>query len=129
MKSSAIKILQSYLNKKNVNNLKKKINKTNALIGVIIIILLSLTIFLLKPYLFEYQAKEKIIQSKISDYMKTQVNINGGIEFNVFPSPRLKLKNLEFNLDNTGKHKIIVPEGSLILSLTDFAPFIVVGSL
>ncbi len=75
MKSSAIKILQSYLNKKNVNNLKKKISKRNVILGLITVIFISLLSFFFRPYFFDYQINKEVIQNQIKNYLKTDTKI------------------------------------------------------
>ena len=59
MKTSAIKILQSYLNKKSVNNLKKKINTINLAIVSIVIIISLILWYLLKPFFFVLQINQR----------------------------------------------------------------------
>ena len=116
MKSSAIKILQSYLNKKNVNNLKKKISKRNVILGLITVIFISLLSFFFRPYFFDYQINKEAIQNQIKNYLKTDTKINGDISFNFFPSPRLVVEDIELNLDNESNYKIYLKKSNLILS-------------
>ena len=116
MKSSAIKILQSYLNKKNVNNLKKKISKKNVLISFIIVIFISLFSFFARPYFYDYSSNKEIIQSKVNNYLNADLNINGDISFNFLPTPRLVLKKIEIKLGNDSNQRITLTESNLILS-------------
>ena len=74
MKTSAIKILQSYLNKKSVNNLKKKINTINLAIVSIVIIISLILWYLLKPFFFDYSFNEKIVKEKINNYLNIKIS-------------------------------------------------------
>ena len=59
MKTSAIKIVQSYFNKKNINNLKKFINARNIIIGVVAFFVITTVYYLLRPvFLITNQTRE-----------------------------------------------------------------------
>ncbi len=118
MKTSAIKILQSYLNKKSVNNLKKKINTINLAIVSIVIIISLILWYLLKPFFFDYSFNEKIVKEKINNYLNVDSNIKGKINFNLFPTPRLVVEDLEISLDKKKEDLIFIKKSNFVISIS-----------
>ena len=98
MKSSAIKIVQSYFSKKNINNFKKLTNIRNVLIGLVALILIISTFYLIKPTYFNYALSKQTFEKKISNYFQTATKINGDISYYFFPRPKIVIKDLELDL-------------------------------
>ena len=118
MKTSAIKIIHSYLNKKNINNLKKFINGRNlVIIAIVIIILIALT-YLLRPIFFNYNLNKEIIEKKINSYLKVESKIKGEISYYFFPRPEIVVSDLELNFKNINKKPIILKESNLLISIS-----------
>ena len=117
MKTSAIKIVQSYLNKKNINNLKEFINIRNIIISVIILVVIIPLSYLLKPIFFDYESNREVFEKKISNYLKVQSNIKGDISYYFFPSPRIIVKDLELNFTDSKKKPIILKESNFLVSV------------
>jgi predicted RND superfamily exporter protein len=65
MKTSAIKILQSYFNKKNINNLKKIVNAKKLAIGSIAFFIIIILAYLLRPIYFDYELEKQVLKNKI----------------------------------------------------------------
>ena len=87
MKTSAIKILQSYFNKKNTNNIKKIVNAKKLAIGSIAIFIIIILAYLLRPIFFDYELEKQVLKNKIDNHLKLQTNITGEISYYFFPKP------------------------------------------
>ena len=98
MKTSAIKIVQSYLNKKNINNIKKFINRRNLIIGSFLAIIILLLSYLLRPVFFDYESNKEVFKKKIDNHLKVQSKIKGEISYYFFPQPRITVNDLEIYL-------------------------------
>ena len=64
MKNSAIKIVSSILNSKDLENLKKYFNKKTILFGILLFFFFICGYFLIKPYFYDYNSKTKINRKK-----------------------------------------------------------------
>ena len=108
MKTSAIKIVQSYFNKKNINNLKKFVNARNIIIGVVAFFVITTVYYLLRPVFFDYESNKGIFEKKIGNYLKADSRIKGDISYYFFPRPRITVENLELDISKSGGRKIIL---------------------
>ena len=118
MKSSAIKIVQAYFSKKNINNFKKLTNIRNVLIGLVALILIISTFYLIKPTYFNYALSKQTFEKKISNYFQTATKINGDISYYFFPRPKIVIKDLELDLSKKKEKKIIFKEAIFLLSIS-----------
>ena len=118
MKTSAIKIVLSYLNKKNINNFKKITNFRNIIIGVVAFFLIITTYYLLRPAFFDYESNKDVIEKKVSSYLKTSSKIKGEISYYFFPRPRISIENLELNLNKSKDTKIILKKSDFVISIS-----------
>ena len=104
MKSSAIKIINSFWNKKNANYFKKITNITNLAIVVVVIIIIIASSYFLRPFFFDYVENKEIVENKIETYLKTKTNISGDISYRFFQKLKLQQKMLSFILRNQKKN-------------------------
>ena len=102
MKSSASKVIKSWLNKVNNYKTAKIYRKKIILIGILSVFLLLIFSYFLRPIYFDYDTKKQLVQNKINDSFKLSTEIKGDIFFSFLPSPRIILNNI--NLD-FGKSK------------------------
>ena len=117
MKTLNIKIVTSYLNKKNINNLKKLINTRNLIIGTVVFTIVIILSYLLRPVFFDYESNKEILKEKINNYLKVQSNITGDVSYYFFPKPRIVVENLEINFDDSNKKPIILKKSNFSISL------------
>ena len=108
MKTSAIKILQSYFNKKNINNLKKIVNAKKLAIGSIAFFIIIILAYLLRPIYFDYELEKQVLKNKIDNHLKLQTNITGDISYYFFPEPRVVVEGLELDFANSKKRPLII---------------------
>ena len=116
MKTSAIKIVQSYLNKKNINNIKKFINRRNLIIGSFLAIIILLLSYLLRPVFFDYESNKEVFKKKIDNHLKVQSKIKGEISYYFFPQPRITVNDLEIYLKDSTKKPIILKKTDFFIS-------------
>ena len=119
MKTSAIKMVQAYLNKKNINNLKKFANTRIIIIGIVAFVVIIAAYYISKPIFFNYESSKEIFEKKISNYLKTNSKIKGDISYYFFPSPRITVKNLELNFDKSGDDPIILKKSNFLISVSE----------
>ncbi len=119
MKTSAIKMIKSYFNKKNINNLKKFTNITNLVIIAAVISISLVSYYLLKPIFFDYIENKEVIEKKISNYLKIQTNIKGDISYYIFPSPKIVVENLELNFLESNNKPVIIKKSNFLISLSN----------
>ena len=126
MKTSAIKTIKSLFNLLSVNNLKKKFNKSPIITGIVLIILIILVFYFIRPYFLNFNSEKEFIENKINREFKINGKIKGNINYNFFPSPRIKIKNIEIKF-NQRSEKISKIDNSYIilspLSLTSIKNF------
>ena len=118
MKTSAIKIIQSFLNGKNINNLKKFINTRNLVIGTIVIIVIITLSYLLRPVFFNYELNKEIFERKINIYLGIQTKIKGDISYYFFPRPKIVVRDLELNFKDSNKRPITLKESNFLISVS-----------
>ena len=118
MKTSAIKIVQSFFNKKNINNLKKKINPINLAIGSIVILILIILTYLLRPVFFDYELEKQVLKKKIDKHLKIQTNITGNISYYFFPKPRVVVRGLELNFSDSKRRPLVIDESNFDISIS-----------
>ena len=116
MKISATKIVQSYLNKKNIHNLKKNINARNLVIGAAAVIIIIVLSHFLRPIFFDYQSNKEIFVKKINDHLKVRSKIKGDISYYFFPRPRIVVNDLELNFKDSDKKSIIIKKSNFLIS-------------
>ena len=116
MKTSAIKILQSYFNKKNINNLKKIVNAKKLAIGSIVIFIIIILAYLLRPIFFDYELEKQVLKNKIDNHLKLQTNITGDISYYFFPEPRVVVEGLELDFANSKKRPLIIKNSIFYIS-------------
>ena len=66
---------------------------------LLIIFLISLSIFLSIPKLFDYQSKKQIIASYVSQTYGLTIDEIENIKYNSLPKPHLEIRNAKANLD------------------------------
>ena len=116
MKTSAIKILNSLQNKKFVNIIKKIANLKGLLILITIFLLTITSFYFIKPFFFDFKKNEDIIKTKINDYLKMSSNLNGDISYNIFPTPKLSIKNLELKFNENEKNYLYLQKAYFKIS-------------
>ena len=117
MKTSAIKIVQSLFNKKNVNKLKNNLNKETIPLGVIILFVLITSSYFIRPIFFDYKlGNKKVIEKKIKNTFKMDAKIIGDISYKFFPSPRLVVNKIGLNFDNKKGKKTEINKSYILLS-------------
>tara|TARA_B100000945_G_scaffold208772_1_gene167969 strand:+ start:1405 stop:2874 length:1470 start_codon:yes stop_codon:yes gene_type:complete len=117
MKSSAIKILQSYINKKNINNFKKIVNFKNIIIGIVAFVCILSFFYFLRPVFFNYDEKKEILEKKISNHLELTAKINGDISYYFFPRPKITVKNIELILDKKNKPSLNIKKSDFLISI------------
>ena len=110
MNNSAANFVKSYLNKKNINSLKKITNIKYLIILIVATISIIAVYYFLRPTFFDYNTNKKIIEKKVSEYLKINSSIKGDISFSLFPSPRIIVKNLEAKFGNSKDKPVIFDE-------------------
>ncbi len=118
MKTSAIKIVQSYFNKKNINNLKKFANARNIIIGVVAFFVIIIVYYLLKPVFFDYESNREVFEKKIKNYLKTDSKIKGDTYYYFFPRPRIVVENLELDISKSEDRKVILKKSNFLISIS-----------
>ena len=116
MRSSVFKIIKSRLNKRNFYKLKNQLNKKTILIGILIIFVLAVFSYLVRPLYFNYQAEKENFESKIYNDFKIKSKINGDISYEFFPSPRIVINNLALNLGENSKERIKINKLYILIS-------------
>ena len=116
MKTSATKIIKSLFKLKDVNNLKKKINKKTIFVLVSIFCLIIASSYLFKPFIFKYNLEKTLLEEKINDTFKIQSKINGEIKYNFIPTPRITFKDIELKFNNFNKTNVNFPRSTILLS-------------
>ena len=93
-------------------------------------IFLTLFIYLGIPFFFDYKSNKSYLEKKIFENFGLNLNITSKAQYNIFPSPRLNLKNVEIlsfskNYNNIGSAKKVIlkiPFKKLVsLKTLDFA--------
>ena len=115
MKTSAIKIIQLILDKKNINKLKKFSNIRNLLIICAIFTLILLSTYLIRPIFFSFDTKNEIIEKKLSSHLKIQTKIKGNITYKFLPIPKIKVENLELTFDKS--KPVLFKESDILISI------------
>ena len=116
MENSAIKIARSLFNKKNVNNFKRNLNKKTISIGISALFLLIATSYFIRPIFINYGSEIKIIEKKINTHFKLDSEIKGKVSYKFFPSPRLEIKKLNLNFNNS-KNKIFLEQAYVLIPI------------
>ena len=76
-------------------------------------IFLTLFIYLGIPFFFDYKSNKSYLEKKIFENFGLNLNITNKAKYNIFPSPRLNLKNVEIlnfseSSDNVGSAKKVI---------------------
>lgn len=116
MRSSVFKIIKSRLNKSYFNNLKKDLNKKTILIGISIIFVLTLFSYFIRPIYFDYKTEKENLEDKVYETFKLKTKINGKVSYELFPSPRIVINDLTFDLSENSKDGIKLKRLYLIVS-------------
>ena len=116
MENSAIKIARSLFNKKNVNNFKRHLNKKTISMGISALFLLIATIYFIRPIFINYNLQTKIIEKKINAQFTLNTEIEGKVSYKFFPTPRLEIKKLNLNFNNS-KNKIFLEQAYLLIPM------------
>ena len=114
MQNSATKIIKFILNKKNVEKLYRNLSKQTVIPIILLSVLLIFSYYFLKPYFYKYNSNIKVIEKKIKEEFKLDIKINGKISYNFLPSPRIKIKKSELNLNNK-KNPILLEEINILI--------------
>ena len=115
MKNSAIKILKAVIAKKNVEKLTKKLNKKTIFTGIFLFLVLVVSFYLIKPYFINFNINKKLIEKKIKEEFKIDLEMNGNISYHILPTPRLKIRetNIYFekkkNIISLNEINILIP--------------------
>jgi len=118
MKNPAIKIIRSFLNRKNINNLKKFINTRNLVVGAIVITIIIILSYFLRPVFFNYESNKEIFERKINGYLEIQSKIKGDISYYFFPRPKIVVRDLELNFKDDNKRPITLKESNFLISVS-----------
>jgi len=116
MKTSAIKILKSWFNSLAVNNFKKELNKKTILLGIIVLFILFISAYFVRPFVFNYDLQREFLEKEIDKTFKLQSEIKGDISYSAFPSPRLIIEKIDLGFNDLGKNKIQVAKSTILLS-------------
>ena len=114
MKTSAIKIIQLILDKKNLNRLKKFTNKRNIIIICAVFTLTILSIYTLRPIFYSFDTKKGIVENKVNNHLNIRTKINGKVTYKFLPMPKLIIKKHELNLDLS--KPILIEESEVYIS-------------
>ena len=114
MKTSAIKIIQLILDKKNLNRLKKFTNKRNIIIICAVFTLAILSIYILRPIFYSFDTKKGIVENKVNNHLNIRTKINGKVTYKFLPMPKLIIKKHELNLDLS--KPILIEESEVYIS-------------
>ena len=76
-------------------------------------IFLTLFIYLGLPFFFDYKSNKSDLEKKIFENFGLNLNLTSKAKYNIFPSPRLNLKNVEIlsfseNSNNVGSAKKVI---------------------
>ena len=98
MKNSAIKIVRYMLNKKNYEKLNQYLNKKTIFTSIALFFLLVTSIYLIKPYFYNYDSNKNIFENKIKKEFEIDIKINGKLSYNLLPYPRINIKKAKLKL-------------------------------
>ncbi len=99
------------------------------IIYVFSFIFLTLFIYLGIPFFFDYKNNKSFLEKKIFENFGLIINLSSNVKYNIFPSPRLNLKNVEIlnfsetsmNIGSAKKIILKIPFNKLIsLKTLDF---------
>ena len=114
MKNSATKIVRSLLNRKNVEKIIKKLNKKTIIYGISLLILFTISFYLIKPYFYDYNSNINIVEKKIYKQFKLNTKINGKISYKFFPSPRIRINQININF-NDKDSPLLLKDANIII--------------
>ncbi len=116
MKTSAHKIIKSWLNKTNFYKLKKSLNKEKFFMSIGIISVLFVIIYFVKPIYFDYQAEKQNLEKKINSAFSLITEINGNISYSILPTPRILIEDVSLDFGESTKDKIKIKKISILVS-------------
>jgi len=116
MKTSASKIIKSWLNKSNLLRSKNYLNKLTISMGIASIFILLILFYFLKPVYFDYQENKKFFENKINTIFKFKINIGGNISYKIFPTPRILIENVDLGFVKSTKKRIKVKKLHVLIS-------------
>ena len=116
MKISVIKKIKPWLNKIKINNLKKYPPKKTIFNTAVLFFLLLVATYFLRPFYFDFNGQKVNFEKKINKVFNFSTDIKGDITYQVFPTPRILLKEVNLSLDNTRKNPIIIKELNIPIS-------------
>ena len=93
MKTSAFKIIKSWLNKANFKRPKNYFNKYTVISVIVTVFAIIITTYFLRPIYFEYNGNKKFLKNKIYNEFKLNIEFGGNISYKIFPTPRLVVNN------------------------------------
>ena len=117
MKTSAFKIIKSWLNKANFNRPKNYFNKYTIISVIVTVFAIIITTYFVRPIYFEYNENKKFLKNKIYNEFKLNIEIEGNISYKIFPTPRLVFNNSNLYFTKSDKNKINVKELYIPISL------------
>ena len=115
MENPVIKILHSLLNKKNVSNFKRYLNKKTITAGILTVFLLTVILYFAKPAFINYNLERQVIEKKINNFFELNSKIKGNISYKFFPSPRLEITKVNLNFNNP-KRNILLEKAYISVS-------------
>ena len=116
MKTSASKIIKSWLNKFNSNSPKNYLNKHTVPIFIVIIFIFAFLFYFLRPVYFDYQSNKTILENNINSTFKLKTNFNGKITYKFFPTPRILVENTHLDFIKSTKKKIRIKKLYILIS-------------
>ena len=115
MQNSAIKILRSWLDKKDIKKLSKKINKKTIFTSILLLFIFVVSYYLVKPYFYNYNSNKKLIEKEINKDFRVNLNISGKISYSFLPTPRLKINKISIDFKNKN-NKVFLEELNVLFS-------------
>ena len=115
MQNSAIKILRSLLDKKDIKKLSKKINKKTIFTSILLLFIFVISYYLVKPYFYNYNSNKKLIEKEINKDFRVNLNISGKISYSFLPTPRLKINKISIDFKNKN-NKVFFEELNVLFS-------------
>jgi len=77
--------------------------------SIVNVIILSSAIFLVYlsiPFFFDYKNNKSVIEKKVSNNFNLNINMKSEVKYSIFPSPRIKLYDVEILSFSNSKYKI-----------------------
>ena len=116
MKTSAIKIIKSWLNLLSVNKFKIGVSKKTILLGLITLFVFFVIFYFVRPVTFNYDLHRQFVEKQINSNFKIEPKIRGDISYKFFPTPRLYFNEVELYFDDKKSNSIFLENFYILLS-------------